>query len=288
MELGRLGIWSGELRAIDTAQAASVAAEIEALGYGTLWVPGGAGGPVLDLVGALLDATSRVVVATGVLNVWMHDPAAVRATWHQLEDRHPGRFLLGLGVSHAGVVDRADPGRYRKPLSTMRTYLDALDAGADAVPVERRMLAALGPNMLALSRERTAGAHPYFVPVAHTAAARAALGQGPLLAPEQAVTLQDDPEADLRAARVHMERYLRLPNYTNNLLRHGFGEEDLDGGGSDRLADAIVAGGGVDGIRERVRQHRDAGADHVCLQVVGGRSGEPPLAQWRALAAALD
>jgi probable F420-dependent oxidoreductase len=278
MELGRLGLWSGELRSIDAAQAASVAAEVEALGYGTLWVPGRSGGPVLDLVGALLDATSRLVVATGILNISMHEPADVRDAWHRLEERHPGRFLLGLGVSH---------GRYRKPLAAMRAYLDELDSGPDAVPAERRVLAALGPRMLALSGERTAGAHPYFVLVAHTAAARELLGDGPLLAPEQAVTLQEDREADRRAARAHMERYLTLPNYTNNLLRHGFEPDDLRDGGSDRLADAIVAGGGLDGIRERVEQHRAAGADHVSLQVVGATPDKPPLAQWRALAATL-
>jgi probable F420-dependent oxidoreductase len=287
MDLGELGIWSGELRAVPAAEAADAVAELEALGYGTVWVPGRAGGPILELVGALLDATRTLTVATGILNVWMHDAAEVAAARAELDARHPGRFLLGLGISHAAIVDREDPGRYARPVSTMRSYLDALDAQDPPVPREGRVLAALGPRMLELARERSAGAHPYFVPVAHTAFARGVLGPGRLLAPEQAVTLQGDREADRRAARAHVERYLELPNYTSNLLRLGFTEEDLRDGGSDRLLDAIVAGGGTAGIGARVQEHRAAGADHVCLLVVGGEPGALPREEWRTLAGAL-
>ncbi|MEA2303380.1 MAG: hypothetical protein QOH43_660 [Solirubrobacteraceae bacterium] len=287
MDLGTLGIWSGELRAVPPADAADAVAELEALGYGTVWVPGGSGGPVLELIATLLDATSTMTLATGILNVWMHDPADVAATRAELEARHPGRFLLGLGISHAPLIDRESPGRYRRPLARMRAYLDELDAQPQPVPAERRVLAALGPRMLELARERSAGAHPYFVPVAHTAFARQVLGPDRILAPEQAVALQGDREADRRAARRHVERYLALPNYTNNLLRHGFTDDDLRDGGSERLLDAIVAGGGVEGIRARVAEHREAGADHVCLQVVGGEPGALPRDEWRTLAQAL-
>jgi probable F420-dependent oxidoreductase len=225
------------------------------------------------------------MVATGILNVWMHDAADVRAAWHDLDERHPGRFVLGLGVSHAASVDRKDPGRYRKPLSKMRDYLDALDAQPAPVPPGERVLAALGPKMLDLARERAAGAHPYFVPVAHTRFARERLGPGPLLAPEQAVVLDADRERASATAREHVARYLQLPNYTNNLLRHGLTEDDLRDGGSDRLVDAIVVMGGIEAVAERIARHREAGADHVCLQVLGGDT--LPLAQWRELAEGL-
>jgi probable F420-dependent oxidoreductase len=184
------------------------------------------------------------------------------------------------------MVDRMEGARYGKPLSKMRSYLDALDAQPAPVPPSERVLAALGPKMLDLARERAAGAHPYFVPVAHTRFARERLGPGPLLAPEQGVVLDDDPAAAKAKAREHVARYLQLPNYTNNLLRHGLTEDDLRDGGSDRLLDAIVVTGGVEAVAERIREHRDAGADHVCLQVLG--AGLLPLAEWRALAEGLS
>lgn len=288
MSLGELGLWSGELRGVDDDdEAARGAAVAEELGYGTLWMPGGAGGPILERVAVLLGATSEITVATGILNVWKHDPADVARARADLEARHPGRFVLGLGVSHSALIDQVQPGLYRKPLSKMRAYLDGLDAQPEPVPAGGRVLAALGPKMLQLSAERAAGAHPYFVPVAHTEEARLVLGGGPLLAPEQAVTLQPGLDGERQAAREHMERYLTLPNYTNNLLRHGFTEDDLRDGGSDRLVEAIVPSGGLDGIAARVAAHRTAGADHVCLQVVGGAPGALPLDAWRTLAGAL-
>jgi probable F420-dependent oxidoreductase len=291
MDIGRVGIWSGELRRHaerGTQGAAEAAAELEELGYGALFIPGSAGGDVLGAAGRLLGATRRAVVATGILNVWMHEPADVAAGRAALAADHPERFLLGLGISHASIVDREREGRYRRPLSTMRAYLDALDGADPPVPAAGRVLAALGPRMLELARDRSAGAHPYFVPVEHTRAARAALGGGPLLAPEQAVLLETDAGRARERARSHLERYLALPNYTNNLLRHGLGEDDLRDGGSDRLVDAIVAWGDEEAIAARVRAHHQAGADHVCVQVVGLEGDALPREEWRRLAPALS
>jgi len=192
-------------------------------------------------------------------------------------------------VSHSRLVDRDEPGRYTKPIDRTRAYLDALDATSPPVPRDERCLAALGPRMLELARDRTAGAHPYFVPVEHTAFARDALGDGPLLAPEQMVVLERDASAAREIARATMALYLQLPNYTNNLRRFGVTDDDLADGGSDRLVDAIVAWGDEQAIAQRVQAHLDAGADHVCVQVLaaGGRGREVPSAELRALAPAL-
>lgn len=286
--LGRIGVWSRELRFhADRAAAADAARELEGLGYGALFVPD-VGGPVLEAVEELLDATDSIALATGILNIWMHEPAYVAAGLARLEAAHPGRFTLGLGASHAAVVDGESPGRYRRPLSAMRDYLDRLDLAAPPVPAEARILAALGPRMLELARERAAGAHPYLVTVAQTAAARAALGPGRLLAPELSVVLDGDRERGLAAARAHLAGYLQLPNYTASFRRAGFGEEDLAGGGSERLVSAIVACGGEEEIADRVGKHLAAGADHVCIQVVHP-GGDEYLAreEWRRLAPAL-
>jgi probable F420-dependent oxidoreductase len=288
MDLGSIGIWSSELRRHpDAGEIAEAAAELEELGYSALWFPGGQGGPVMEAADHLLTSTKRVPVATGILNIWMHDPQAVAVDHARLVREHDGRFLLGLGIGHAASVNVKQPGLYRKPYSKLRSYLDALDAADPPVPTGERILAALRPKMLALSRERSLGAHPYFVPVEHTAVAREALGDGPLLAPEQAVVLETDPQRARDRARSHMERYLTLPNYTGNLLRLGFDESDIADGGSDRLVDAIVAWGDEAAIADRVRAHHEAGADHVCIQVVGVPQGELPLAEWRALALSL-
>ncbi|HEY2601616.1 MAG TPA: LLM class F420-dependent oxidoreductase [Thermoleophilaceae bacterium] len=288
MDLGRVGVWSRELRFYeDRGAVTEAAAEVEELGYTAIFIPGGAGGDVMESSQQLLESTRRVPVAPGILNVWMHDPEEVAGATARLEESHPGRFELGLGISHAPAVNKDEPGRYRKPLTKMRSYLDELDSASHPVPPERRFLAALGPRMLELSRDRSAGAHPYFVPVEHTSYARELLGPGVLLAPEQAVLLETDPAAAREGARAHMERYLQLPNYTNNLLRHGFAEDDLRDGGSDRLVDAIVAWGDEAAIAERVRAHHEAGADHVCIQVVGVTGGGLPREAWRRLAPAL-
>jgi probable F420-dependent oxidoreductase len=284
-ELTGVGLWSPGFRDGDPGEVHETAGELEALGYTALWMPGGAGGPILERAQLLVDATMTIAVATGILNIWAHTPQEAATAHASIELQAKGRFLLGLGVSHAPMIDREQPGRYRKPLSKMRSYLDELDAQPAPVPASERVLAALGPRMLDLARERAAGAHPYFVPVVHTRFARERLGPGPLLAPEQAVVLETDRVRARAAAREHVARYLQLPNYTNNLLRHGLTEEDLADGGSDRLLDAIVVMGDVDAVAERVRAHREAGADHVCLQVLGG--GALPREGWRRLAEGL-
>lgn len=286
MELGRVGIWSGFFRSRDEAAVRAAAAEVEALGFGTLWIPGGAGGAIFDSVANCLGATRRLVVATGIVNLWMHEPAEVASAHRRLNDQSGGRFVLGLGVSHRPLVDTRLPGKYRSPLAAMDDYLDALDGADPPVPSAERVLAALGPKMLERAAARSAGAHPYLVNPAHTAFARGVLGPGPLLAPEQKVLLGTDP-VDARArARDALAPYLRLPNYVGNLRRIGYGDADVSGEGSDRLVDDLVVWGERSVIADRVRAHLDAGADHVCLQVVG-TGNEAPLKEWRELAGLL-
>lgn len=264
------------------ADAQDIARELEQLGYSAVWFPNGPG--MLDRARELLDATSRIVVATGIASIWMHPAEQVAAAHHALAQAHPRRFLLGLGVSHAHLVNREEAGRYRRPVERMLAYLDALDAAPTPVPREERILAALGPRMLEIARTRSAGAHPYLVTPEHTRRAREALGTGPLLAPEQAVVLETQPERARSIARTHLARYLQAPNYTNNWLRLGFTAEDLANGGSDRLVDALVAWGDVETIRERIAEHLRAGADHVCLQVLASSPLAAPHDEWRALA----
>ncbi|MEU1981691.1 LLM class F420-dependent oxidoreductase [Nocardia sp. NPDC019395] len=284
MQLSGVGVWSSQLRYGDPAEAADAAAELEELGYTAVWVPD-VGGPVFDAVDNLLRATERIVVATGILNLWMHEPAEVAASYASLTRAHGERFLMGIGVSHAPLIDAGDPGRYRKPLAATASYLDALDSVDPPVPAGARVLAALGPKMLRLSATRAGGAHPYLVTPQHTASARAALGDGPLLLPEQTVILTTDA-AEARAIGTEWLRsYLQLPNYANNLLRSGFTQEDVDSV-SDRLFDAIIAWGDEAAILRRVSEHRVAGADHVCIQVLDTDPQAFPREQWRRIAAA--
>ena len=287
MDLGGVGIWSPALRYGDRGEARDAAAELETLGFGALWLPGGIGGDIFEAVSALLDATSHVVLATGILNLWMHEPAEVADAHARITSVHPDRFLLGVGVSHAPLVDADHPGRYSRPLEATRRYLDALDAATPPVPMDERALAALGPRMLELARHRSRGAHPYLVTPEHTHGARAVLGAGPLLAPEQSAVLEPDPGRARELARRHLSIYLQLPNYVNNLHRLGFSVEDVAAPGSDRLVDDIVAWGDVGAIARRVREHHDAGADHVCVQVIAPDLRVPPLDGWRELGPAL-
>jgi probable F420-dependent oxidoreductase len=284
IDLGRVGIWSRELRYNrDRGARAAAAAELEDLGYSAIFIPD-AGGDVLSEVEHLLAATRRVPIATGVLNIWMHDPGEVASRRAGIVARFGPRFLLGLGSSHAPLVEAARRGPYHRPHKRMQEYLDALDTAAAPVPAAERMLAALGPRMLSLARTRAGGAHPYLVPPEHTAMARQALGPGALLAPEQAVVLDADPQRSRERARAFVSDYLKLPNYVRNLRRLGFGDDDFRGGGSDRLADALVAAGDEDAIATRVRAHHDAGADHVCIYVVGDGEESLQLDAWRRLA----
>jgi len=290
VNLGRVGIWHF-LDLLPAAKASEAAAEVERLGYGALWIPEALGREAFTHAGILLAATKRLVVATGIANVWARDPMAMAAAQHTLAEAYPDRFLLGLGVSHRPLVEGMRGHRYEKPLSYLRAYLDAMDravmmAAAPPAPPPR-VLAALHPRSLALARERAWGSHPYFVPPEHTARARAVLGPGKLLAPEQAVVLETDATAARMMARTHMATYLGLPNYVRNLRALGFGDTELADGGSNRLVDAIVVWGTLDAIAGRVRAHHDAGADHVCLQVLTATPAEAPLREWRALAAAL-
>jgi probable F420-dependent oxidoreductase len=289
-QLGRVGVWLGALGREPWATAAAAARRIEELGYGALWI---SETPVarepLAHAALLLDATARITVATGIASIWSRDALAARNGAAALAEAHPGRFTLGLGVSHAPAVQLRGQ-EYAKPLTAMRTYLDAFDAApylgaVPAAPVPL-VLAALRPRMLELARDRTAGAHPYFVPVEHTAIARERLGEGPLLAPEVSIALESDATAARERARAFMKTYLELPNYTNNLRDLGYGDDDLGGGGSDALVDAIVGWGDVDAVAARVRAHLDAGADHVCLQPVG-TTVEGAVAELERLAPAL-
>jgi probable F420-dependent oxidoreductase len=285
MDLSGIGVWSSQLRYGNPAKSAEAAAELEELGFSALWIPD-VGGPVLDSVDHLLSSTQRVVIATGILNLWMHEPSDVAAGYASLTATHGERFLLGIGVSHAPLIDSKEPGLYRRPLAATSAFLDALDAAENPVPVANRVLAALGPKMLELAATRSRGAHPYLVTPDHTRTARETLGDGPLLLPEQSVILTDDA-AEARAIGTDWLRaYLALPNYANNLLRSGFTSDDL-ATVSDRLLDAIVVWGDEETILRRVNEHRAAGADHVCIQVLTGDPTEFPRQQWRRLAAAM-
>ncbi|HVT65465.1 MAG TPA: LLM class F420-dependent oxidoreductase [Mycobacteriales bacterium] len=284
--LSGTGIWAHQLRYGDEGAIREMAVELEELGYSALWIPD-VGGDLFSSVEVLMDATRNVTIATGILNLWMRSADETAQQHARLTAAHGDRFLVGIGVSHQQLIDRKEPGTYTKPLSAMRGYLDRLDAAVTPLPRERRVLAALGPKMLELARARAAGAHPYNVTPAHTAIAREALGPDALVATEQAVALTGDATAARAAGRQHASIYLGLPNYTNNLRRLGFGDEDFADGGSDRLIDALVVWGDEAAIAARVQEHRDAGADHVCIQVVNTDDGAPQQ-QWRALAPALS
>jgi probable F420-dependent oxidoreductase len=285
MDLAGVGVWSSQLRYGDAGEAAEAAAELEELGYTALWIPD-VGGPVLESVDQLLTATDRVVIATGILNLWMHEPADGAEAYASLTAKHGERFLLGIGVSHAPLIDSKEPGLYRKPLAATRAYLDAIDATDNPVPIANRVLAALGPKMLELAATRSRGAHPYLVTPDHTRYAREHLGDGPLLLPEQTVLLTEDKDEARAVGTDWLRSYLALPNYANNLLRSGFTQDDVTSV-SERLFDAIIAWGDEETVLRRVNEHLSAGADHVCVQVLTTDPREFPREQWRRLAAAL-
>lgn len=280
--IGRFGIWtSAHQWQSDPAQLVDAAALLDELGFGTLWIGGVEG---LDLPAAVIDATERLVVATGILNIWRAPADMTAAAHRQLTTAHPGRFVLGLGNSHATLVESLTGQRYTRPFSQLRRYLDDLDAGEATVPAHERILAALGPRALALAAERSAGAHPYLTTPEHTATAREALGDGPLLAPEQKVVFETDPEEARRIGRRSLAIYMDLPNYLNNLRRLGFADDDFADGGSDRLVDGLVAWGSPDDVRRRIQAHLDAGADHVAIQVLSRSPRTLPRDGWRQLA----
>jgi probable F420-dependent oxidoreductase len=286
MQLGEIGIWARELRAGDEGARREAAAQLEEMGFGTLWFPGGHDDDSLACARVVLDATQRVNVATGITNIWTEEPAGVAAARAELVGTYGRRFLLGVGISHRAPMDRIREGMYRKPYSAMVAYLDELDAAPEPPPHDEIVIAALGPRMLRLCAERAAGTHPYLSTPEHTRVARETVGPDKHVAPEQGVVLESDPERARALARGFIERYLTLPNYFNNWLRHGYTEDDLRDGGSDRLVDGLIAWGTDEQIAARVREHLDAGADHVCLQVIHDGDG-PPVEGWRRMADAL-
>lgn len=291
IQLGPVGIWTTRFEHSPAGRMREAAAELEDLGFGAIWFGEATGREALTQAGLLLAAARKIVVATGIANIYGRDPFAMAAGQKTLAEAYPGRFLLGLGVSHVPLVEKLRGHRYEKPVSTMRAYLDAMDqapyeaVAPSAEPI--RILAALGPKMLQLAAERADGAHPYNGNPEHTARARGILGPGPYLCPEQAVVLETDPAKARTIARDFLAIYLGLPNYTNHFLRLGFEESDFKDGGSDRLIDSIIAWGDLNAVRNRIRAHQTAGADHVCVQVLTANPKVLPLAEWRQLAPAL-
>ena len=281
MDLGRIGVWWSGAWWVAEDTSIPVAAELEELGYAALWSSGGFQPGLSPHFERLLSATTRMMVFSGIVSIWTTFPDEVAVAVADLDLRYPGRFVLGLGASHAAIVED-----YSRPYSHMVAYLDALDVAGPAAARERRVLAALGHRMLSLAADRAAGAHSYFVPVEHTARAREVMGADALLAPEVAVVLEKDASSARQAARAFSAGYLSLPNYANNLRSLGFGNDDFAGGGSDRLIDAVVAWGNTHDVANRVREHLEAGANHVCIQVLAPLESFP-LNAYRELAPAL-
>ncbi|WP_433731609.1 TIGR03620 family F420-dependent LLM class oxidoreductase [Actinoplanes sp. CA-051413] len=281
-----VSVWQPYFLASETPDAAVKAAtELEELGYSRIWFSAGFDQHVPPRFREILDGTKRIGVAPGIVSIWHSSPAEVAAYAQDAQRAHPGRFLLGLGASHAVLVE-SNGTDYRKPYSKMVEYLDALDVAG--LGPEQRVLAALGPRMLTLSHDRAAGAHPYFTPAEHTAEARTAVGPDRLLTPEVAVVLEADPAAARATARQYTTGYLSLPNYTNNLRRFGWTDEDLADGGSDRLVDALIPWGTAEQVAAGIEKHFQAGADEVAIQVLnGGDATRFPAEAFQALAVIL-
>jgi len=292
VKLGRIGIWTSTLDYQPAAKAQDAVRELELIGYPAIWFPEALRREAFSNAGLLLAGTSKMVVATGIASIYARDAVTMAAGQKTLAEAYPDRFLLGIGVSHQPSVEQVRGHVYGKPVTAMGAYLDAMSkAPYQAVePLEKPMtvLAALGPNMLKLAAERTWGAHPYFVPVEHTRVAREVLGPKALLAPEQAVVLESNPDRARSIARLHTQYYLRLTNYVNNLRRLGYTDEDVTGAGSDRLVDDIVACGDLKQIGARSQAHLEAGADHVSVQVLAEDAKALPMEQWRTLAKLLS
>lgn len=282
-QLGKVGIWSMELRFGDPVRGGEVAAELDDLGFGAIWIPGGIDDGVPADVVRLLGHTKKAAIATGIINIWKHDPAQLAAWFLALPEADRARTLLGLGISHGPIIGE----KWGKPLAVTRSFLDGMEGAGMAM--DHTCLAALGPKMVALSGARTAGAHPYLVTPEHTAQARAILGPGKLLAPEQGVILETDPDKAREIALGALTHYRMLPNYRNNWLRLGFSEDEVNEC-APRLLDALFAIGTPEQAAARVKAHLDAGADHVCVQVISGPQGgsfDRIAPQYRALAEVL-
>jgi probable F420-dependent oxidoreductase len=290
VDLGPVGIWYGGIDALPTPEARRAVQLLEELGFPSMWIAEAVGRDPFVSAAVLLAATERLRIATGIANIYARDPMTMAAGQKTLAEAFPGRFLLGLGVSHGHLVAGVRKHDWSKPYSYMVEYLDKMDKALFMAvkPADDggRVLAALGPKMLALSATRANGSHPYFTTPDHTRIARDAMGADALLAPEQMVVLETDPTEARRIARAGMKIYLGLPNYYNNLRRIGFDESDWTDGGSDRLVDAIVAWGTPEQVASRVREHHAAGADHVCVQVLRADASMPER-EWRQLAEVL-
>jgi len=289
--LGRVGVWSFALQRLSAADEGLAIRELERLGYPSVWIPESVGSKeVFAHAAILLAGSERAVVAPGIASIYARDPMAMANGAKTLAEAYPGRFILGIGVSHAPSVATRG-GSYGKPIETMTEYLDGMATATSAGPEPREpvplVLAALGPRMLELAAARADGAHPYFVPVEHTPMARAALGPEPCLAVEQTAVLSTDPDAARRIGRSFARHYLALPNYANNLRRLGWSDEDIANDGTDRLIDAVIAWGDVDAIVGRVKAHLDGGADQVCVQLRADASADPALAGYAELASGL-
>ncbi len=272
VDIGTYGVWYGMIDTLATPEAQATAQLIEELGFGALWLAEAVGRDPFVMSSVLLSATSKLALATGIANIYARDAMTMNSCQQALAEAYPGRFLLGLGVSHGHLVAGIRKHDWSRPYSYMSEYLDRMDNALYFAPkpaaAPGRVLAALGPKMLRLSADKANGAHPYFQTSEHTKVAREVMGPDALLAPEQMIVFSDDRDTARRIARAGMKIYLGLPNYYNNLARLGFDESDWVDGGSDRLVDAIVAWGSDDAISSRIRDHRDAGADHVCVQIL--------------------
>jgi probable F420-dependent oxidoreductase len=292
LKLPKVGVWTGALDYVSTAEAQQLAVELEELGYGALWLPEVAGREVFVHLSLLLSQTRHLVGATGIANIWARDAVSMAGAGRSLAEAYPERVVLGLGVSHRTLVEDLRKHTYENPLATMRNYLEAMESSPyTAVRPERApglVLAALRPKMIALAAQKTDGILSYFVPPEHTADARGVLGDRGTLCVEQAVLLEEDPFLAREIGRAHTAIYTSLPNYQNNLLRYGMIDEDFQAGGSDRLVDTIVAWGSEDAILRRVQAHFDAGADHVCVQMLAPGRREVPLRAWQEMAPGLE
>jgi probable F420-dependent oxidoreductase len=276
VNFGEYGAWTS-YRGFGEENAGAAAGAAEAAGLSSFWL---GGSPRLATVRPLLEGSERLVIATSVVNIWAYDPVDLAREYNELEADFPGRLCVGIGVGHPEATSD-----YKRPLSALETFLDGIDAAPASIPVERRIIAALGPKMLALSARRSLGTIPYFSSVDHTRAARAAIGPDALVIPEVAYVLDEDVERARATARRYAQLYLGLRNYTNALLDHGFDQADIEGGGSDRLIDHVIPHGSPEEVAATVHAHREAGADHVALQALGADG--IPAAEWSALAAAL-
>jgi probable F420-dependent oxidoreductase len=276
MDFGKYGAWTS-YRRIGKDNAGEAARAVEGAGLGTLWM---GGSPRLEEMRPLLEGSETLVVGTSIVNIWGYDPADLVAEYAALEADFPGRLCVGIGVGHPEATSD-----YKRPLTNLEAFLDGIDAAAEPIPVDRRIIAALGPKMLAMSAQRSLGTIPYFTSVDHTRFSREAVGPDALVIPEIACVIDEDVERARATAREYASLYLGLSNYTNALLEHGFDQADIEDGGSDRLIDHVIPHGTAEDIAAVAHAHVEAGADHVALQTIGGEG--IPADEWRALAAAL-